>query len=137
MSRPTCAKTLWWWLGGVLALLFVIVGTREAADSPPPVSSGASAPAPLVRAALSYAQVSARARLIGRLARKGLRNDATREAAALLRGAPGFSAREWVERTYGGVKRDEDREAEVRLLVGLGLPETAGGRTATGREPKP
>lgn len=67
--------------------------------------------------------VSARVRLIARLGRSGRLNEANREVHLLMQRTPAFSAREWVTEAYQGVRRADDREEYIRLLVSLGLPE--------------
>ncbi len=75
---------------------------------------------------LSHAEVSARVRLIARLGRKGRFNEANHEAVLLMQRAPEFSARKWVTDAYLGIRREDEREENIRLLVSLGLPEQAG-----------
>jgi len=75
------------------------------------------------KSAISSAEVGARVRLIARLGRKGRLNEANKEAVLLMQRVPTFSAREWVTDTYLGVRREPEREENIRLLVSLGLPE--------------
>ncbi len=77
----------------------------------------------LIRGELSHAEISARVRLISRLGRKGRRNEANQEAVLIMQRVPEFSARDWVTDAYLGVRRKDEREENIRLLVSLGLPE--------------
>ena len=74
-------------------------------------------------AEVSSAGIDARVRLIQRYARQGRLNDANEEARALMARAPKFSVRRWVMDAYAGIRREDELESDIRLLVGAGLPE--------------
>lgn len=73
----------------------------------------------------SAGEISARVRVVQRLAQQGRFNEANAEAQKLMQRAPLFSVRRWVTDAYEGIRREDEREENIRLLVSVGLPEHA------------
>jgi hypothetical protein len=105
----------------IVVTVLVVLGFRSFSpgsmpDTPPAVARSGDF------GSLGPGDISARVRVIQRLGRRGRLNEANDEAQRLMALAPDFDARRWVTQAYNGVRRADEREDDIRLLVSLGLP---------------